>query len=147
VPGPQVTLQFLGGLNAQTLRYMASSQTPQFDLGDEDILFVQGNTTRPCPLVGNRDGRLRVIGGQLYTETGRAVLLAPDGALQFGARYRLPEVETTTAGGRPLTQQTPGPDTRELPSNAVDVAAVMTALADLGRQAPSPSVVTHFRCP
>jgi hypothetical protein len=144
-PGSRVTLQFLGGLNSQTMRYMATSQTPQFDLGDEDILFVQGNTRRPCPLVGNRDGRLRVIGNQVYTEMGRAVLLAGDGPLSSGARYRLPEVETTTVAGRVFTFRMPERGTRALPSEAAQAAEVMAVLADLARQLPSPKAFVNAR--
>lgn len=137
-PGSQVTLQFIGGLNTQNMRYMAASETPQFDVGDQDILFAQGNTTRPCPLVDNRHGRLRVVGSQLYTETGRAVLLSQGDALDFGGRYRLAEVETTTVAGRVFTQRLPERGARSLPSNAVDAAKVMSLLDNLAQQVPSP---------
>jgi hypothetical protein len=137
-PGPLVILQFLGGLNEKTGRYMATSQTPQFNVGDQDILFVQGNTARPSPLVGNQQGRLRVIAEQVYTETGRAVLLAHGGTLWVGARYRLPEVETTTVQGRVLMQRTPGPDALALPSEAAQAADILAELATLAGQVPPP---------
>ena len=137
-PGSQVTLQFIGGLNSENMRYMAASETPQFDVGDEDILFAQGNTVRPCPLVDNRHGRLRVVGSQLYTETGRAILLSQGDALDFGVRYRLAEVETTTVAGRVFAQRLPERGARSLPSNAVDAAKVMSLLDNLAQQVPAP---------
>jgi len=123
-----VTLRFVGGLDPETMRYMSSSRTPLFDLGDHDILFVQGNTKKMCPLVGDRKGRLRVIDGQLYSETGRSVLLNKDGSLKYGSRYQLEEVETTTIEGRTFVTQKRGPKTKSLPSKAVK-AAELKAMA------------------
>jgi len=57
-------------------------------MGDYDILFVEGNTRRMCPLVGGVEGRLRIIRGQAYTETGRAVLMGNDGSLSSGGSIR-----------------------------------------------------------
>lgn len=76
-PGPRLTLQFIGGLNRQNMRYMAATETPQFDKGDEDIPFVQGNTMRPCPLVGNRHGRTFTLScNNVYTTTTTVALPA-----------------------------------------------------------------------
>ena len=118
----QVTLRFIGGLNEETMRYMESSITPQFDLGDEDILFVQGNTERFCPLVGNQSGRLRVIDGQVYTDTGRTVILGQSGRLGIGARHVLEEVMTTTvhgSAGTMVIRRGFDPDAVNGPSKAV----------------------------
>lgn len=138
-PGTRATLRFLGGLDTESMSYMASTGVPQFDVGDEDILFVQGNTERPSPLVGNRHGRLRLIGSQVYSEAGRAVVLAGDGTLRLGARYRLPEVETTTVAGRVFEHRTRERDVRPLPSEAAGAADLMRALADLAPQVPDPT--------
>jgi hypothetical protein len=115
------------------MRYMASSNTPQFDMGDYDILFVEGNTRRMCPLVGGVEGRLRIVHGQAYTETGRAVLMGNDGSLWSGGKYRLEEVSITNVNGRPFSTQTIGPGAKEFPSNAVEAEALMAAIADLAR--------------
>ena len=121
-PGDLVTLRFIGGLDPETMRYMSTSRTPLFDLGDEDILFVQGNTKKMCPLVGEVKGRLRVIKGQVYSEKGQSILLEKDGSLKNGPRYRLDEAETTTIEGRTFTTKKPGATVEGLPSNAAGAA-------------------------
>lgn len=93
--GNRATLRFLGGLNRENMRYMAASNAPQFDLGDEDILFVAGNGRKMCPLVGNQRGRLRVIADRIYTETGREVALGKSGKLEIGPQRALEEVLST----------------------------------------------------
>ena len=95
VDGNRATLRFLGGLNHENMRYMAASNAPQFDVGDEDILFVAGNGQQMCPLVGNHRGRLRVIADRLYTEHGREVSLGKGGKLEIGPRHGLEEVLST----------------------------------------------------
>jgi hypothetical protein len=132
-PGGQVTLRFVGGWDARKMRYMASSNTPQFDLGDYDILFVEGNTRRMCPLVGGVGGRLRIIRGQAYTETGRAVLMGTDGSLGSGGKYQFEEVSITNVNGHPFSMQTTGPGAKEFPSNAVEAEVLIAAIADLAR--------------
>ena len=99
VPGRSVTLRFLGGLNESTMRYLATSETPQFDVGDEDVLFVRGNSREFVPLVDEMEGRMRVLAGRMYTETGRAVELASDGTLRAGARHGFDETATTNVHG------------------------------------------------
>jgi hypothetical protein len=142
-PSGLVTLRFVGGLDPRKMRYMASTNTPQFDVGDHDILFVQGNSRRLCPLVGGVGGRLRVIDGQVYTEAGRAVLMGSDGSLRYGGMYRLEEVMTTQVNGRPLSSQRMGPGASELPSNAVGAEALMGAIADFSRNATPPQVFVN----
>jgi len=142
-PSGLVTLRFVGGLDPGKMRYMASTNTPQFDVGDHDILFVQGNTRRLCPLVGGVGGRLRVIDGQVYTETGRAVLMGSDGSLRYGGMYRLEEVLTTQVNGRPLSSLQMGPGASELPSNAVGAEELMGAIVDFSRNATSAQVFVN----
>jgi hypothetical protein len=108
-PGALVTLRFIGGLDARDFSVMGASIVPEFDLGDEDVLFVDGNGARMCPLVGSQQGRIRLVGGQAYSDTGRALLIDEDGELKLGARYLLPEVLSTTILGRKFDRQF-GPD-------------------------------------
>jgi hypothetical protein len=131
--GGVVTLRFVGGFDPRKMRYMASSNTPQFDVGDQDILFVEGNTRKMCPLVGGVGGRLRVITGQVYTEAGRAVLLGSDGFLRIGGKYWLEEVSTTQVNGRSFTTQKIGPGAMELPSNAAGTEELTGIIAELAR--------------
>jgi len=127
-PGGLVTLRFIGGLDPETMRFMSTSRTPHFDLGDEDILFVQGNTKKMCPLVGDFKGRLRVIKGQVYSEKGRSILLKEDGSLENGPRYSLDEVDTNTIEGRTFITKKQGVKVESLPSNAVDSAKLKALL-------------------
>jgi hypothetical protein len=131
-PGGLVTLQFAGGFDPQKNLYMATSQTPQFDVGDQDILFVQNNTQTICPLVSKINGRLRIIGGKVYSEDGRSVLSPERGSLRYGPRYKLPEVETTTVNGKEYTTLKSGPSaTSATDSNAVEATDMMAAIEAL----------------
>ena len=97
---PYVTLRFFGGWDPASGRYLRVSGVPQFDLGDRDVLFVAGNGTRRAPLVGQEAGRLRIIDGHAFEESGRA--LEPDGTaglLRLGARSLLEDVRTTRIQG------------------------------------------------
>jgi hypothetical protein len=133
-PGGQVTLRFIGGLHEETMRYMSASTVPRFDLGDEDILFVTGNGERLCPLVGEQRGRLRIVGGQVYTEDGHAVRLSASGELELGPRYALEEVMTTTVhgpSGSRVFHVGLGPDTLGGASDAVAPELVVECIQGL----------------
>lgn len=130
--GPVVTLRFLGGFDPLRGEYLRTSVSPQFDLGDRDLLFVQGNGRSMCPLVRNSEGRLRVIRDQVYDEMGHEVLLGPDGALHLGRRFFLEEVRTTSVQGR-LQELDLGPEAVEGPSNAVPIEELLRRLAALPR--------------
>lgn len=117
-PGDWVTLRFIGGLSAMSGRFMTTSHSPRIDVGDEDVLFVVGNTHRIVPLVGSQAGRFRVIGGQVYSEMGESVHLDRRGGIKYGPQYRLEEVATTKFGKEVMTVPY-GSRTSELPSNAV----------------------------
>lgn len=81
-PGPRLTLRFIGGLDPGSGLTLGSSMTPDFAIGDEDLLFVRDNTTSLCPLVGQLAGRLRVAEGRVFSEDGRVLALDADGALR-----------------------------------------------------------------
>jgi hypothetical protein len=81
-PGSRLTLRFIGGLDPHSGLTLGSSMTPDFEPGDEDLLFVRDNTTSLCPLVGQLSGRLRVAEGRVFSDDGRALALDPDGALR-----------------------------------------------------------------
>jgi hypothetical protein len=132
-PGSLIVLRFVGGWDARKMRYMASSHTPQFDVGDHDILFVEGNTKRMCPLVGNEEGRLRIVRGRIYTEMGEAVRLGPGGRLESGETVLLPEVATTNVEGRVFRTLTTGPRAVEFPGSAIGAEALMATIADSAR--------------
>jgi hypothetical protein len=71
--GSTITLRFIGGIDPRSGLLMMTSATPDFAEGDEDILFVRGNGTSLSPLVGELDGRVRIVEGRAWSETGRPV--------------------------------------------------------------------------
>lgn len=127
--GETVTLRFLGGLDPSG-KYLRASISPQFDLGDTDILFVQRNGTAICPLVENSAGRLRVIEGRVYTDLGREIHVGPNGSLGTGPRHLLEAVRVTHVAGGEDEVMGFGPDALvDTPSNAAAVHEVLDAIA------------------
>lgn len=124
------TLKFMGGMDRETMRYMTTSVTPQFDLGDRDILFVQGNTHRICPLVGNKEGRLRIVKGKVFTESGRSIELGGDNDFLIGSLNRLEEVEKTVVDGREFKIGY-DPKVTGVTNNAVDMELVLEKLRSM----------------
>jgi hypothetical protein len=105
VPSEVVTLQMLGGIDQSDPNndIFFVSEYPHMDVGDTDVLFVLGNTIRPCPLVGSERGRFRVITDpednepKMYNDIGRELLHVPENEEQldqiaFGRIHRYPEV-------------------------------------------------------
>lgn len=133
-PGETVTLQFIGGANPETKRFMATSHTPRIDLGDEDLMFVRGNTDALVPLVGDENGRFRIIDGQVYTEMGCAVTINDKGEMEIGDQYRLEAVETTTWEGHVLKIGY-GPEAKDLPSDATATERLVGTVQALAKNA------------
>jgi len=79
-----ITLRFLGGSDGRG-RFLSVSDMPRFQVGDEDILFVQNNGTN-CPLVKCMDGRFRVHNGQLHDAHGSPVQSVANGRIVSGGR-------------------------------------------------------------
>jgi hypothetical protein len=68
--GATYSIRLLGGtVNGQT---MVVTDTPKFEAGDRDILFVENNGSQFVPLVGIAHGRFRVDREQI---TGREVVM------------------------------------------------------------------------
>ncbi|MBV6466705.1 MAG: hypothetical protein DCC43_15570 [Candidatus Brocadia sp.] len=132
------TLQFIGGMDRETSRYMTTSVTPQFDLGDRDILFVQGNTHRICPLVGNKEGRLRIVKGKVFTESGRSIELGGNNDFLIGSLNRLDEVEKTVVDGHEFKTGY-DPKVAGVTSNAVDMELVLEKLRSMSPRSPQVS--------
>lgn len=71
--GKTITLRFAGGTDGRG-GFLDVEGVPVFQEGDEDILFVQGNGDKGCPLVQCEFGRYRVLGGAVYEAHGSPVL-------------------------------------------------------------------------
>lgn len=81
--GSTLTLRMQGGPNGNGLTLRVSG-VPQFRVGDRDILFVKGNGSELCPLVGFDQGRLRVVRGEVYNDLGQEVWITAAGDFAFG---------------------------------------------------------------
>jgi len=90
------TLRFLGGLHLDG-RAMQISHYPQFDIGDHDVLLVDGNNLSGCPLTKCSAGRFRISGEKVFTEEGR-VLRKGDpqekSLFRYGSFLPIPELAT-----------------------------------------------------
>ncbi len=131
-----ITLRFIGGLDHESLRFLASSEVPMFDVGDEDILFVKDNGSRQCPLAEGQKGRLRVIKQQVYTDGGREISLTEDGKLSPGKSHKFFEVLTTDIEGKPMVTGDLD-DLQEDPTGAVYLDEFLTKISEI--EAPNRS--------
>lgn len=93
---PTITLRFLGGDDPSTGTFLEVTESPLFDVGDEDILYVSGNGASECPLVGCAQGRLRIINGSLQDDEGREIL-APTNMSSYIKGERKPSAAVDTA--------------------------------------------------
>lgn len=90
------TLRFLGGAYPDG-SVMDLSHFPTFDVGEKDLLLVQGNTSLACPLAGCAGGRLRVSNGKVFTEEGRVLRKGKGNKLfAHGSFQVLPEATSRT---------------------------------------------------
>jgi hypothetical protein len=81
--GSSITLRYLGG-PASSDRILKVSGVPEFEVGDQDLLFVRRNGISPCPLVGWEQGRFRIVRGGVFDEFGREIWLTPNAQLVRG---------------------------------------------------------------
>jgi hypothetical protein len=68
-PGKLFTMRFIGGPDGRG-RFMEVSGVPQFQPGEQDLLFVSSNGERDCPLVMCEWGRFRVLKAGVYNHHG-----------------------------------------------------------------------------
>lgn len=91
------TLRFMGGVEGDD-EYTYVSTIPLFDVGDQDLLMVQGNGRGICPLVGCRQGRYRLIDGFVYNEDGQEIISTAEANLLRGQPRFLRDTMTHTMG-------------------------------------------------
>lgn len=127
-----VTLRVLGGVFPERVvetdesgnpvlvdEFFNVSQFPLFDVGDREVLFVEGNTQDACPLVRCALGRFRLLNrdprtlaaNQVYNNQGQEIVFIPAyearlgrlfgalfGEVQLGPPHPLAEVDINTIG-------------------------------------------------
>jgi len=83
--GESVTLRFLGG-SMPDGRHFETSDMPQFNVGEQHLLFVWKNTEIDCPLVDCVNGRFSVLKKKVFADDGRPVVGIHKGSIQYGKR-------------------------------------------------------------
>jgi hypothetical protein len=91
-----LSLRFLGGPLADG-RVVMASEFPDFEVGDQDILLVDGRESG-CPLVGCSQGRFRVLGDHLLTDDGNLLTISEDGAIRPGPVVEDPRLDRVKVG-------------------------------------------------
>ncbi len=112
--GDLLTLRFVGGPDGRG-RALVASETPWFRVGDTDLLFVAGNGTSPCPLVGGAQGRFRVVDGSVYDDAGRPVRADSQGRVSMGPKVAGVEVDELNLGESSLWRNGSPPELDETP--------------------------------
>lgn len=88
-----VTLRFMGGESEDGQVLLIPGQ-PLFDVGDHDLLMVNGNNRFPCPLVQCAQGRYRYLGGMVVNELGQRIYLDANGQIIMGETIEDEELTT-----------------------------------------------------
>lgn len=133
----QITLRFMGGRQqrGEVIRYLEVSESPEFHVGDSDILFASKNNTSICPLANCTSGRFRSRDGVITSDDGRAIIETQDkgyvlSALVIDEKTGLKE--DVGHGANAQVNATREPVTETLPANAVSADRF---IADLQLQA------------
>ena len=89
-----LTLRFVGGSDGRG-GFVSVEGVPNFEVGDEDILFIANNGTGSgCGLVMCEFGRFRIAGGQVYATHGEPVLSVTNGQIAVGTGFGPPEFQS-----------------------------------------------------
>lgn len=77
----QVTLRFIGGPDGRG-NFLEVTGVPAFQVGQQDVLFIQNNGKDDCPLVNCGYGRFQVYENQVYNSHGIPVVGIKEGIVQ-----------------------------------------------------------------
>lgn len=140
--GKQVTLRFMGGRQqkGEVIRYLDVSETPEFQAGDTDILFVSRNTSNICPLADCNSGRFRNRDGVLTSDDGRVVIETADRSYAISSAVLTNDTGVKQDIGRSINEvaaQTREPKTEVIPVTAVKVEKFVTDLKVQAREVAS----------
>lgn len=148
VPGEALTLMFAGGPLPDGSITMPADQ-PLFDVGDTDVLMVADNGVNGCPLVDCADGRVRVLDGGLYTDSGRALQVDERGQVRRGPRLEHEAVRFNKIGDQVLERTPSGtalafvPDTLGVWDLAAALPVERFAVASLSVDPATPPVIRY----
>ncbi len=130
----EVTLRFLGGLRESDGVVLKVTHMPTFNIGEEDILFVQGNTVVNRPLAQWKYGRLRVRDGKIYDNDGSEILISSQGEIQLGKADPVEKKENNSVGNIPYNDDTnltnPNVNKEITESKAISVDEFLLAVND-----------------
>ncbi|NJO62331.1 MAG: hypothetical protein HC836_30140 [Richelia sp. RM2_1_2] len=77
----QVTLRFVGGADGRG-NFLEVTGVPTFQVGQQDILFIQNNGKDDCPLVHCGDGRFQIYQNRVYNSHGVPVVGIEKGVVE-----------------------------------------------------------------
>ncbi len=139
--GGEITLRFQGGPDGEGNTMMIPG-IPLFDVGEEVVLFVRGNGTEMCPVVGWEQGRFRLVDDAVLTEQGEEIWMDSKGRMLIGPYKPAPEVVMNRIGDSIVEFETvDASPALSMPKDArrMDVASfrsyVSTLIARAGRTA------------
>lgn len=73
-PADSFTMRLIGGPN-ENGQFLTVTGVPNFQVGQQDLLFVSGNGSEGCPLVLCESGRYRISEGHVYNSNGYPIQL------------------------------------------------------------------------
>lgn len=140
--GSQVTLRFLGGRQqkGEVVRYLEVSETPEFQVGDTDVLFASKNNSSICPLAKCTSGRFRNLDGVLASDDGRAIIEKTDSSYAISAAVIAPDTERkgdVGHGANALASVAREPVSPVVPATAVKTEQFIADLREQAREVAS----------
>jgi hypothetical protein len=137
--GAEITLRFFGGPTGEAGKLMISPNYPLFDVNDQDVLLVTGNTANECPLVGCAAGRFRIIQGLVVNEYGQTLSFDKEGQLITGKPIEDNSISEHSIDGQFSLKrhQDDAQLTQEKPSRGTDEVLGDDSYMDIIPQAPA----------
>ena len=140
--GSQVTLRFLGGRQqkGEVVRYLEVSETPEFQVGDTDVLFASKNNSSICPLAKCTSGRFRNLDGVLASDDGRAIIEKTDNSYAISAAVISKETQSkgdVGHGANALASVAREPVSPVVPTTAVKAEQFIADLREQAREVAS----------
>lgn len=129
----KITLRFMGGRQqkGEVIRYLEVSETPEFQVGDSDIIFASKNNRNICPLAQCTAGRFRDRDGVLTHDDGRVIIEASDKSYRTSTAVLTNETghkEDVGHGANAFNSDSGEAITEETPVNAVKTAQFIAEL-------------------